>query len=116
MKLIDFANKLRNKGMLVKEMAEKTGYKPNYLSALLNGHSKPTIQTAERFSKAFEVPLREVWDEDDPEPLSPRKKAILDALGDDEDLISAVQRYIEAEKSLREKIERDRKVGTKKVA
>ena len=59
------------KGLSQNELQERLGLTRYYISRVENGVTIPTLETLERFARAFEVPVFHlVYDEGDPYPLS----------------------------------------------
>ena len=53
-----------------REIENRSGLQRAYLSRVENGHTVPTIETLEKWAKALEVPIYQLF-YDGPEPLKP---------------------------------------------
>jgi transcriptional regulator with XRE-family HTH domain len=71
------ADRLRNiremKKLSQGELAKRTGLLRGYLSRVENGHTMPTIGTLEKIARAFEIPMYQLFYE---EEKSPERTAI----------------------------------------
>ena len=50
------------------ELAKRTGLLRGYLSRVENGHTMPTIGTLEKIARAFEIPMYQLFYEDEKSP------------------------------------------------
>ena len=66
------ADRLRNireaKKLSQGELAKRTGLHRCYLSRVENGHTIPTIETLEKITRAFEIPMYQLFYEDEKSP------------------------------------------------
>jgi transcriptional regulator with XRE-family HTH domain len=66
------ADRLRNiremKKLSQGELAKRTGLLRGYLSRVENGHTMPTIGTLEKIARAFEIPMYQLFYEDEKSP------------------------------------------------
>jgi transcriptional regulator with XRE-family HTH domain len=57
------------------EIEERTGLLRCYVSRVENGHTVPAIETLEKFARALEVPMYQLfYDGEEPTPISPNRK------------------------------------------
>jgi transcriptional regulator with XRE-family HTH domain len=58
------------------EIEERTGLLRCYVSRVENGHTVPAIETLEKFARALEVPMYQLFydGEEPPAPISPNRK------------------------------------------
>jgi transcriptional regulator with XRE-family HTH domain len=66
------ADRLRNiremKKLSQGELAKRSGLHRCYLSRVENGHTVPTIETLEKIARAFEIPMYQLFYEDEKSP------------------------------------------------
>jgi transcriptional regulator with XRE-family HTH domain len=66
------ADRLRNiremKKLSQGELARRSGLLRCYLSRVENGHTVPTIETLEKFARAFDIPMYQLFYEDEKSP------------------------------------------------
>jgi transcriptional regulator with XRE-family HTH domain len=66
------ADRLRNiremKELSQGELAKRTRLPRSYLSRVENGHTVPTIETLEKIARAFEIPMYQLFYEDEKSP------------------------------------------------
>lgn len=60
-----------NKGMSQGDVEKITGMLRCYISRVENGHTIPSVQTLERFARALELPLYELFYSGEGEPPTP---------------------------------------------
>ena len=58
------------------DVEQRTGQLRCYISRVENGHSVPTLETLQRFAKALDVPLYELFYSGGKGPTTPRLKAL----------------------------------------
>ena len=72
---MDIARRLRelreHKEMSQGDIEEKTGLLRCYISRVENGHTVPSIETLEKFARALEVPLYQLFYDGDKPPQLP---------------------------------------------
>ncbi len=50
------------------DIEKRTGFKPSYISRVENGHTVPSIETLEKFARALEVALYQLFYEAEESP------------------------------------------------
>jgi transcriptional regulator with XRE-family HTH domain len=58
------------------DVERRTGLLRCYTSRVENGHTVPTLETLQRFAKALDVPLYELFCSGEQGPATPRLKAL----------------------------------------
>jgi transcriptional regulator with XRE-family HTH domain len=84
-----------------REIENRSGLQRAYLSRVENGHTVPTIETLERWAKALEVPIYQLF-YDGPEPLKtsdlrvwkPRDETLWGGSGQDADYLKQLRRLL----------------------
>ena len=82
-----------------REIENRSGLQRAYLSRVENGHTVPTIETLEKWAKALEVPIYQLF-YDGPEPLKasdlhvwkPRDESLWGGSGQDADYLKQLRR------------------------
>jgi len=64
-----------SKKMSQGEIEEKTGLLRCYVSRVENGHTIPAVETLEKFARALEVPMYQIFFDSDKPPDVPRAKS-----------------------------------------
>jgi transcriptional regulator with XRE-family HTH domain len=62
--------------MSLGDVEQRTGLWQNYISRVENGHIVPGLETLQRFAKALDVPLYELFYSGEQGPTTPRLKAL----------------------------------------
>jgi transcriptional regulator with XRE-family HTH domain len=84
-----------------REIENRSGLQRAYLSRVENGHTVPTIETLEKWAKALEVPIYQLF-YDGPEPLKasdlhvwkPRDESLWGGSGQDADYLKQLRRAL----------------------
>jgi transcriptional regulator with XRE-family HTH domain len=84
-----------------REIENRSGLQRAYLSRVENGHTVPSIETLEKWAKALEVPIYQLF-YDGPEPLKasdlrvwkPRDEALWGGSGQDVGYLKQLRRFL----------------------
>jgi transcriptional regulator with XRE-family HTH domain len=89
------------KNLPQREIESRSGLQRAYLSRVENGHTVPTIETLEKWAKALEIPIYQLF-YDGPEPLKasdlrvwkPRDETLWGGSGQDADYLKQLRRLL----------------------
>src|SRR5437868_7165807 len=79
------------------DIEERTGLLRCYISRVENGHTVPAVETLEKFARALDIPLYQLFYEDEAQPsLQPLKvnPAVWGSSGKDAQLVARFRRNL----------------------